>query len=311
MNEIYQSSVELELMRSVGMDERFAIDVGSVRRGHRVLGLLHLEACRAERIRDGLQLLGLKVVATRFLTRESDPTSRESLLKATRLAPLGNVSASHEWAEIWFSRLGVDVPGADELFDDPGQFLGYPPCCVRSFQRIVGLSTHYRRYLFDAPLRHWELNRLTALFGRSLLMPDFFPCSLGCAAALRFCRLLLGAAEEVLGPVRLVDWIDLARQPIVIMGGSICTFAEWRLAGTCLEVSVSSGSKVPLDAVGSGLPSQAPDSPWLVPFTHLADPTRGFLPTKLSLLSKTGSAALFDLRSSLMSGDFEGGAQEC
>jgi len=307
----FRPSLEVELVRSVGMDERFAIDIGSVRAGHRTLGLLHVEAAAAAQVRDGLRILGLAVVATRFLTRENDPSSRESLLKLPSEVKHDGAFAPHEWAEIWFGREGIAVPGADALFGDPGRFLGYPSCCVSAFGRIAGLSAHYRRYLFDARPRHWELNRLTALFGRSLLMPDFFPCELSCDAALRFCRSLLGVAEEVLGPACLSDWMCVAQQPIVVIGGSVCTFSRWRLTGDSLQVSAGSGAKVPLDAVSAGLLGHMPDRPWLVPFNHLAEPTTGSLPTKLALQHGANSTVVLDLARGPMFAASTHGTKEC
>jgi hypothetical protein len=311
VNASHQPSLELKLVRSVGLEERFAIDIGSVRAGHRALGLLHVEASSAAGVKDGLKLLGLEVVATRFLTRERDPSSRESLLKFPRRSADGTAFAPHEWAEIWFSRIGAETPDADTLFGDPGMFLGYPPCCVQSFGRIVGLSSHYRRYLVDARPRHWELNRLTALFGRSLLTPDFFPCALDCDAALRFCRPLLGVAADVLGSACLSDWISVARQPIVTMSGAVCTFSDWRIVGDCLEVSAASGTKVPIDAIGAGLTEHVPDRPWLVPFTHLATPATGSLPTKLAVQCGASSTVVLELAPVPMSTASADGVLEC
>lgn len=146
----------------------------------RAMRNLRLEAGRPSVWNDVVRTSG----EDRFCTRR--PISAEVAPNATVSLMVARDRTTAERAQ----RID-DMGTADEC----GHMLGYPPCCVAGYSRIEAGEDWLdllRRALPDSqsslPI---AANALEGLFSRSTLHPDFFPCALGCAHAMRFvCHLL-------------------------------------------------------------------------------------------------------------------------
>jgi hypothetical protein len=283
--------VIIDAVQRAGLGARFALDVASVSRGIRKLGLLHVESIQEHATRTCLAELGLVVVASRVLHRFADPGSREHILVDSR------TSRGDDCQELWFAKPGARVPSATDLFSDPGLHLGYPDCCTRFMKDSSSLAFHYRRYLFDSAPRLWEINRLTTLFSSGLLMPDFFPCSLACEEARRFATPFIQLAEEILPEGEAARWIRQAKQPLLIYQGSLYSFSDWRIEGSTLHLKAGSARRVTIGDVAVMDASPKTDGPTLLDFSHLRSGSHAVAPTVASIEPAIGDAISIQLSS--------------
>jgi hypothetical protein len=234
-----------QALDSLGIHRRFAVDVLSVAQGVRRIGLLHAPLPSEPTLRRVLIGAGLIVFAQRELVRQDDPDSREGVLRD----PFAGEPAN--FIELWYARSGeAALPASATLFANPGEQLGYPPCCVAAWERLKSQRDLYQRYIFETTSGYWEVNRLAALFQPGLLIPDFFPCSLSCESARAFATPIVNLARDALDPAWLSDTIAWMQAPLLECRGVLYAFPTWDLIGQDLELSTADGARLSLAAVG-------------------------------------------------------------
>lgn len=251
-------------LEALGLDRRFTVDVLSVARSVRRIGLLHAPLSSESGLREIFAGVGLTVFSRRELVRQDDPDSREGILRD----PAGGEVVN--FIELWYARPGEDVlPSPRALFADPGKHLGYPQCCVAEWERLKSQRDLYRRYIFETVGGNWEVNRLASLFQTGLLIPDFFPCSLSCRAAREFAAPIVDLAREILDPAWVRDTMGWMQAPLIQFGGSVYAFPTWTFNGRELELNTANAAHVSLAAVGR-FDDEEPPGCRLLSFRHLA-----------------------------------------
>jgi hypothetical protein len=248
----------------MGLDGRFALDIGSVVHGIRPRGLMHVGGHLVMDLERLLGELGLTVIASRRLRGMKDAVSREGVLSDS-----AETKEASDWGEVWFASEKSARVEPSELFKNPGQYLGYPECCCRALQNDQPLASLYCSYMQSTPSRHWKLNRLAALFHEVILMPDFFPCSLGCQAALRFVEPFTELANAILAEDDLRSAKAAMRAPVTLIGNEIVFWPAWRLLDGKLYLHSGHAKKEHIAAVSSKLQPVAPDQCVLIMFEHL------------------------------------------
>jgi len=155
------------------------------------------------------------------------------------------------WVELWYERADQPLPSGDFFLRDTGIALGYPTCCVEAMRDKSSLGLHYRSYIFASdPGRYWQLNRLSALFSKFILMPDFFPCHLACSRAHNFVEPFVSLAADVWGPDTQAEMVCRAQRPIFLWKDWILTFGQFSVVDQRIRVEKNSGMKVPLSTIG-------------------------------------------------------------
>jgi len=231
----------------IGIEERFALDIASVVVGIRPRGLLHI----SKELRTGLVELfhryGLAVGYERELARNPDRLTRESILTDRTMHQDG----AELWVELWYQKANQRLSSGEFLLRDSGMHLSYPTCCVESMRDKSSLGSHYSSYIFASdPSRYWQLNRLSALFSKIILMPDFFPCHLACSHAHNFVEPFVSLAANVWGPDTHSELVRRAQQPIILWKDLVMTFEHFSVVDQCVRVEKKSGMKVPLSTLG-------------------------------------------------------------
>ena len=266
-----------------GVHRRFAVDVMSVVRGIRRVGLLHVPLDAETVVRSSLAPLDLVVFDRRELVRFDDPHSREGVLRECRPGEMVN------YVELWFSRDSDRTPTTREHFINPGRHLGYPDCCVAEWERLQSQSEFYSRYLFGTHDGFWELNRLSTVFQGGLLFPDFYPCSLQCASARDYVAPFLSLAGEVLDSHWVDETLTWMKAALVIRGTILYAFPQWTMSDSELLLHVHQATRIPLHSVGT-FDVPCDPRPRLLPLRHFADAAR------VTLVSEEGQkTALLDL----------------
>jgi hypothetical protein len=250
-----------QLVRA-GIEKRFAIDIGSVVAGIRSMGLLHCELEKVKAVEQILNDYQLKKLAGRKLFRLHDEASRESVLSTTK------VEKSDDWFEIWYGNQTLKSPSPEELFSETGRFLGYPECCQQAMRGEGCLAALYRRYFHEDRHRNWRLNRLAALFHPTILMPDFFPCSLSCTEATRFVTPIQTVSPEFLGQEDMIAATVAMKAPLTVIGEEIFSWRTWSIADGCLEVLAADSLKETIRKVAHSLSGTDGSYALLLDFEH-------------------------------------------
>ena len=231
----------------IGIEERFALDIASVVVGIRPRGLLHISRTLRTGLVELFHRYGLAVGYERELGRTPDGQTRESILTDRTMHQEG----AELWVELWYQRADQPLSSGEFLLRDSGIHLSYPTCCVESMRDKSSLGSHYRSYIFTSdPSRYWQLNRLSALFSKFILMPDFFPCHLACSHAHDFVKPFVSLAADVWGPDNQAEIVRRAQQPIFLWKDWVMTFEQFSVVDQCVRVERNSGMKVPLSTLG-------------------------------------------------------------
>lgn len=261
-------------LETLGLDRRFSVDVLSVARGVRRLGLLHAPLSSESGLRAILFGAGLAVFARRELFRQNDPDSREGILRD----PSWGESAN--FIELWYAqREDITLPPAEALFADPGTHLGYPMCCVAKWEKVNSQRDLYQQYIFETVGGLWELNRLAALFESGLLIPDFFPCSLSCKSAHAFVAPIVELVSKTLDPSWIANTARWMRAPLLERNGLLYAFPTWNLNGRDLELHAADAARTALAAVGR-FNFEVRQGCRMVSFNHLIGAERVYMITE-------------------------------
>lgn len=234
-------------LREIGVEERFALDIASVVVGIRPRGLLHISRNLRTGIVELFHRYGLGVGYERELDRTPDEQTREAILTDRTM----HQDRAELWLELWYQRTDQPLPSADFFLRDTGIRLSYPVCCVEAMRDKSSLASHYRSYIFASDSgRHWQLNRLSALFSKFIMMPDFFPCHLACSHANNFVEPFVSLAADIWGPDTQAEMVRRAQQPIFLWKDWVLTFGQFSVVDQCVRVERNSGMKVPLSTLG-------------------------------------------------------------
>ena len=113
-----------------------------------------------------------------------------------------------------------------------GRLLGYPPCCLAAFPRLVEAGPQWPFLLLKtaaSPTSHVNMrcNRFAADWGGTGLIGELFPCSLQCAAAAAYADRLLLAAQKA-GLLRLCQRVESdSLTPVeILVDGTITAHCE-------------------------------------------------------------------------------------
>jgi hypothetical protein len=249
----------------LGVERRFALDIGSVIAGVRPRGLIHLPIGQKQGLQQILNQYSLRFEAERTLYRLNDSTSREGVLLDS-----SNNESAEEWCEIWYSDPKVETVDQYELFKNPGKFLGYPQCCRDSMECENALAKLFFKYIFTDKKRYWELNRLATLFHNTILMPDFFPCSLSCDAARDFVLSFQQVCYDIFSNQEVGLAIQSMQTPISVIENNIVFWTQWEEINDGLHVIIDEAKKENLNNISSLCVNSHLQKASLIGFQHLA-----------------------------------------
>jgi len=250
-------------LKAIGVERRFALDIGSVIAGIRPRGLMHIPAQQKNSLEQILIQFGLKIEAHRTLFRKNDSSSREGIL----LDSCDEDSAT-EWCEIWYTNPTATRVNSESLFLNTGEFLGYPACCRGSMTHENALDKLFNKYIFTDKNRFWEVNRLATIFHHTILMPDFFPCSLSCEAGRDFVRPFQKMSYEIFQKEEVDLAIESMKSALIIIENSIVCWSKWNAKSNGIHVAIEDAKKESLKNVSSLCHNNRLKPPAILGFTH-------------------------------------------
>jgi len=277
-------------LNSIGVERRFALDIGSVIAGIRPRGLMHIPVEQKNSLEQILIQYGLIIEAQRALYRQNDSNSREGIL----LDSCDDDSAT-EWCEIWYSHPTATRVNAEKLFLNTGEFLGYPPCCRKSMQTENALAKLFYRYIFTDKDRFWELNRLATIFHHTILMPDFFPCSLSCSSALSYVIPFHDLAKGIFPSYEYIKTKKQMCSPITVIGDEIVHWSKWHIEESILEVDVNSAKKEKIKKITALYQNNDTSSALLLSFRNNLFPQNQIRPNQLHIILQDNNIANINL----------------
>ncbi len=250
-------------LQRLGLDQRFAMDIGSVVLGVRKRALLHVPELISQGVRELAAEYGLKEVASKRLIRRADPGSREGLLYD---AEADACRSDEQWTEIWFEAGNLS---STPLVRPQGEWdLGYPDCCVAAYAGSRTIAAHYRRFLRCEERGFWEINRLSAVFCNGFFMPDFFPCSLACSAAVEFSRMFLAVAEQTIDIQTIDKWRSVMQGVFALHGERLYCWPRWECVRGVLQVDNQTASSVALAEIASEISRAGTSEVVVLPMSH-------------------------------------------
>lgn len=250
-------------LKAIGVERRFALDIGSVIAGIRPRGLMHIPAQQKNSLEQILIQFGLKIEAHRTLFRKNDSSSREGIL----LDSCDEDSAT-EWCEIWYSHPTAARVKSEYLFLNTGECLGYPACCRKSMETENALAKLFYKYIFTDKDRFWELNRLATIFHHTILMPDFFPCSLSCSFARDYVIPFHKLAKDVFPSNEYIETNKQMCSPLTVIGNEIVHWSEWKIDESKLIVDVKCAKREKIKNITSLNPKIDASGAMLLSFSN-------------------------------------------
>jgi len=279
------------LVQRAGLAPANVVDLASVTRGVRPIGLLHVPAANLATTEDLLRDAGLRAIHRRTLARRADSASHDSLLQSIdHGSDQGRAAAFGErWHEIWFARDGQVELHEPAIAHAAGELLGYPACCVRSNSGCASLAPYYRSYLQAGEPALWQVNRLATAITGARLLPDYFPCSMHCRASVSLADRCLEAVRSEVDEAAVDAWVRDLQAPITLWEGSLVLWRRWSLDVDTLTLDAGGAVSVRLERLARVPDARAADGPRLVPFEHLG---RG---RRLRLVANDGEATESEL----------------
>ena len=216
-----------------GINPRFSIDIASVAERVRDFGLLHIEIYQKEKTIEILQISNCKVIKSRDLKFIKDSESREGMMYDIK----DGEKPTH--SEVWYCSVNKEIEPDFDPFLNPGKYLGYPSCCVEKYETTRGMGLFYSDYLFDKEnIRYNEINRLCTLFNASLLMPDFFPCSLSCKNARDFSIKIQSIINQIYSTDEIQETNKYTYAALIILSEKLYCFPSFRIEDESLFMIV-------------------------------------------------------------------------
>lgn len=255
-----------ERLVAMGIDRRFAVDLASVIVGARRCALMHVPAGIVDAIRELACEYSLFSIAAKRLRRIPDSRSREGLLFDLESQ---SASSGEEWAELWFGLTPSGLAESKRQFD--AKDLGYPECCIDDYSSCSSLSGHYQKYLRCSERGHWEINRLSAVCCDGFIMPDFFPCSLACEAAVDYSRRFFEVATQTIDPLTIARWRSVMRGVYAVAEGSLICWPNWHVTDRVLHLENAGAMSASLTAVAHGIEETMPREVVILPMHHFLE----------------------------------------
>lgn len=136
----------------------------------------------------------------------------------------------------------LECENGEVSFRTFGRLYGYPSCCVEAYADIQEGEDWITAYLRRSPLHlpgRAAGNRLAALFDGSTLLPDYFPCSLRCAATAelgeQYSRLLQEAGWSA-----YLDRVQRSlASPILIRSGTLLQLLDYQPSDNSIRYRAS------------------------------------------------------------------------
>lgn len=227
-----------ESLSDCGINPRFSIDIASVAERIRDFGLIHIEANKKKQMIRILDNCNCKIIKSRDLKFIKDSESREGMLYDITDCE----KPTH--CEIWYCNIDKEIDPNFDPFLNPGEFLGYPKCCVSKYESTSGMGLFYKEYLFsDNKIRYNEINRLCTLFFPNLLMPDFFPCSMSCEEAKNFSLKTQSIINLIYTKEEIKETYRYKSAPILLTSEKLYCFPNFKLENQKLTLMVDSSSQ--------------------------------------------------------------------
>jgi len=261
----------INTLKEIGIHQRFAIDILSVKTNLRKFGLIHIPINLEKLLTLNLKKIGLIVFEKRFLTHQNDPHSREGILIDCVKDKTPN------FVELWYALDTTSpLPNSTELFSNPGRNLGYPLCCISKWEKLQSQRDLYKIYLLEKTSGYWELNRLATFFQEGLLIPDFYPCSMHCQKAREFVLPMHELSKKIFDDTWFDKTAKWMKAPILIHNEHLYIFPVWKLKDANLELMLAESAKISINDIGT-LDLNLKLSFNLIPFNHLSSVKNGFL----------------------------------
>ncbi len=203
------------------------------------------DECEAP-LKSGLSCLGLACVRSGFRQK----TSFTSALGDSYTIPVPFDQEEHLPYTMMVARDSATAVAAMAMEDDPaeidgiGKVLGYPDCCVASYQEIGAHHDWLKVWLDNTPLQSsydYRGNKLAYLFWGRTLFFDYFPCSATCTHT-RDISLMM---ERELSARDMKSMLEAVRAemcvPIMIVRGVVVALQEhhFRPDGSVLEYNLA------------------------------------------------------------------------
>ena len=231
-------------LQMIGLDQRFALDLASVALGVRRCALLHVPAAIAADASALAREIGLVEVAAKRLVRRS----------------------GEAWTEPWFEQSFTGPSSSTELRDE--RALGYPLCCVQAYRGSSSIAAHYQRYLRCQERGRWEINRLSAVFCDGFFMPDFFPCSLSCSAAVTFAKGFFEVADQTIDSKTVARWRSVMQGVYGMFGGRLYCWPDWQPEVGALRVENATALSISTVEIAEGITNGLDSEVLLLPMHH-------------------------------------------
>jgi len=132
-----------------------------------------------------------------------------------------------------FAEMAIEMEDYTFDFKGLGRLLGYPECCIHSYEQITEVNDWLKVCLSNTPLQLYydhRNNKLSYLFSGMTLFFDYFPCSLTCRSTLELSDMMLNVLKnfdvgeiaasiraEMLAPVLILEGLLIS-----LPGSSLC-----------------------------------------------------------------------------------------
>lgn len=221
-------------MRRLGLEWRHLFELASVIEGVRKRARVVVAADQLELLRQALLGIGLHAgvptVANRIVRTCGDDRFCERV-------PLGRVAPPDATVSIIVAtdaREAAEGQRIDDFGDsaENGRMLGYPACCIAGYGRIEK-GAEWTSVLAAAGVSGSgqlpaTCNCLAGLFERTTLHPDYFPCRIGCDAALRFNEGIIEAGRRAGLEEEADAGLRTMRGPMALLQGAVVRLTPTR-----------------------------------------------------------------------------------
>lgn len=136
----------------------------------------------------------------------------------------------------------IECEDAEVSFREFGSLYGYPPCCIETYAEIQGGEDWIASYLRRSPLHlpgRAAGNRLAVLFDGSTLIPDYFPCTIGCAPTAKLGEQYSALLRDAGWSAYLYKIQESLMSPILIRSGTLLQLFGCRRSGNVFYYTAS------------------------------------------------------------------------
>ncbi len=134
------------------------------------------------------------------------------------------------------------LESSDVSFRAFGKLYEFPPCCIEAYADIEGGEEWITAYLRRSPIAvsgYSHGNRLAVLFDAATLIPDFFPCRIGCEATRELGKQYAQLLKEA-GWDHLLATVERSlSSPILVRRGTLLQLPASRSNGNVVRYNAS------------------------------------------------------------------------